>query len=575
MRDSLIPALALIGIVLLIRIVYAIFLCPYDLVEDEAHYWLWAQHLDWSYYSKGPGIAWVIGLSTGLFGHAEWAVRLPTVIASAVGAFACAGLARDVARAAFVPTGAVAAPSRAAVLAAAAYFLAPAFQLTGILVTIDGCYLAAWAVACWAGWRAIAERSRSAWLVLGLALGIGFLFKYTILLLIPGLKVFAWRQRRAGGGRLWIPGLLLATALLLLCTVPVVYWNAREGWPTFRHLLGHLGLRGGDMPIAPSSGGWRYDPMWTVNYLLAPLGMIGPLLGVAFLAVRRILRPREAQPAAPLARRTGVVYLLCCFAPIFAFYLLVSLVAEPEQNWALAGFVTLMVLAGWFAADELARRRAGAAKPELTAPPRPRTRIVKVFWRLGLIYGLGAAIVLHRGDLIAAGLNRLAALPPVFRAIESIRGGPPRPIVTGRLIGAKRMASHVGRILDELSTGGMRPFVMAEHYGRASQMAFYLFRDGRGDVTVLSPQSVMGGRRSQFDFWTETALNQARLLGQPAVLLSNDKPTTIARWREMFAAVEPIDTPGHKLAGEHKKDRIAYVGSGYRGVPAAEQQSPR
>ena len=87
--DSLRPALVLVGLVLLARIVYLLVFCRYDLVEDEAHYWLWSRHLDWSYYSKGPGIAWAIGLSTAIFGHMEWAVRLPTAIAGAIAARVC------------------------------------------------------------------------------------------------------------------------------------------------------------------------------------------------------------------------------------------------------------------------------------------------------------------------------------------------------------------------------------------------------------------------------------------------------------------------------------------------------
>ena len=31
--------------------------CPLDLAPDEAHYWDWSRHLDWSYYSKGPLVA--------------------------------------------------------------------------------------------------------------------------------------------------------------------------------------------------------------------------------------------------------------------------------------------------------------------------------------------------------------------------------------------------------------------------------------------------------------------------------------------------------------------------------------
>lgn len=578
--ESLRPALVLIALVLLARVVYLVWLCPYDLVEDEAHYWLWSRYLDWSYYSKGPGIAWVIWLSTRVFGHAEWAVRLPTAIAGAIGALACAGLARDIARRAFVGDGSVATPARAAVFAGAAYMLAPAFELTGVLVTIDGCYLACWAVACWMAWRALCEGSRWAWVGLGAVLGVGFLFKYTILLLAPGIALFALvsarRASRAGGVPLrpaasWRPWMAAGAIVFALGLAPVLIWNAREGWPTVKHLLGHLGIRGGDMPVpAATGGGWSFDPIPALVYLLSPLGMFGPLAVLAAVAARRVLGRRSpATETAARARALGVQFLLWAFLPIFVFYFAVSLIAEPEQNWSIGGFVSLMVLAGWYAADELTRRRAGATRPELTGPDRPRTRPVKLLWRLGLLYGLGAALVIHFGPVVAAGLNAVARAPAVSRAIESLRGGrPPGPIVLGRLIGSRVMAAHAGRVVDDLRAAnpGSRPFLMCEHYGRASQMSYYLFRQGKGDIVVLSPQSVMGGRKSQFDFWPDTSLSRDDVIGQPALLMSNDKPETVERWRAMFARVEPLATPDHKLEGEHKKDRVAFVGYGYRGV---------
>src|SRR5437588_814145 len=54
--------------------------CPLDLAPDEAHYWHWAQHLDASYYSKGPLVAWLIRGSCELFGDTGFAVRLPAVL---------------------------------------------------------------------------------------------------------------------------------------------------------------------------------------------------------------------------------------------------------------------------------------------------------------------------------------------------------------------------------------------------------------------------------------------------------------------------------------------------------------
>src|SRR5678816_3966763 len=50
------------GLVVLGAVLNTIYLfnnCRIDMSEDEAHYWEWSRHLDYGYYSKPPGIAWV------------------------------------------------------------------------------------------------------------------------------------------------------------------------------------------------------------------------------------------------------------------------------------------------------------------------------------------------------------------------------------------------------------------------------------------------------------------------------------------------------------------------------------
>lgn len=48
---------------------------------DEAYYWLWGQHLDWSYYDHPPFHAWVQGLFSNL-GHSRFVLRLPTMLSN-------------------------------------------------------------------------------------------------------------------------------------------------------------------------------------------------------------------------------------------------------------------------------------------------------------------------------------------------------------------------------------------------------------------------------------------------------------------------------------------------------------
>src|SRR4051794_16145721 len=70
------------------HVAYLALACPLDLAPDEAHYWDWSRHLDWSYYSKGPLVAYLIRGGCELAGH--WAqqhtgnlmlaIRLPAVL---------------------------------------------------------------------------------------------------------------------------------------------------------------------------------------------------------------------------------------------------------------------------------------------------------------------------------------------------------------------------------------------------------------------------------------------------------------------------------------------------------------
>src|ERR1041385_1176359 len=84
---QILAALLIVGAAVL-RLIYLACNCPLDLAPDEAHYWDWSRHLDWSYYSKGPGVAWPIRLSCELFGELPiWlagtemlAVRIPAVV---------------------------------------------------------------------------------------------------------------------------------------------------------------------------------------------------------------------------------------------------------------------------------------------------------------------------------------------------------------------------------------------------------------------------------------------------------------------------------------------------------------
>src|SRR5512135_3313612 len=75
--------------------IYYILSSPFDLSPDEAHYWEWARRPDWSYYSKGPMIAYLIYAGTALFGNTVFGVRVFAVVLSALGSLLLYKLGRD------------------------------------------------------------------------------------------------------------------------------------------------------------------------------------------------------------------------------------------------------------------------------------------------------------------------------------------------------------------------------------------------------------------------------------------------------------------------------------------------
>jgi hypothetical protein len=65
----------------LFRVFYVLY-SPLDLTPEEAQYWDWSRHLDLSYYSKPPMVAYVNFLTTSLLGNTELAVRITPIVLS-------------------------------------------------------------------------------------------------------------------------------------------------------------------------------------------------------------------------------------------------------------------------------------------------------------------------------------------------------------------------------------------------------------------------------------------------------------------------------------------------------------
>jgi len=495
---------ALVLGLLLLRVIYLIWLSPWQLVQDEAHYWDWSRHLALSYYSKGPGVAWTIWLSTELLGHAEWAIRLPTAVFSALSALVLARLAIDASRG----------DERLGFLAATGFCVAGIYQLEAQVMTIDGPFVTCWILAIWLGWRAFEAHRRGAlswglWALVGAVLGVGFLYKYTIVLLPLSLLLFAFLLRhRLPWDRRLTMGALLAAVVFLAVSSPVVIWNAQHDWPTLRHTLGHLGAPGGDKPTQ-----WAHPRPFVplLELVAAEIGVLGPpVFALCALGVVWAVRANRRRRPGMMAR----TYLLVTGLFVLGFFGAIGVMSRIEANWPISGFASLLVLAAMStpeAVTSMRRRLAGWRHRTGVVPgglPRPRVARL-ILWKWAVGWGIATQLIVFFPTAVA----RLPVAGPL--------------VPLGRIVGARPMAERVQQA--EAAVGaatGQRPFIICGSAGRASQLAYYL----PGQPTIYEAGSYLGGRPSAYDFFPGTDLHDPALLGRPAVLVM-DVP---ARWEIGF-----------------------------------------
>jgi len=510
-RAALLLTLAIVAA----RLIYLIWFCPFELAADEAQYWDWSRRLEFSYYSKGPGIALLIAGATRLLGAAEWAIRAPAGIAIGIAALAVARLALP----ADGPRG------RGALLACAMVWVIPAYHAAASFMTIDAPFLACWALAALAGFVAIAHvrEGRSgtlAWLGLGAALGVGFLFKYTILLLVPGLVIAMFLERRslrwsARSGGAAIIGALTAAAL----TLPVILWNNAHGWPTARHLLRHIGVRADEPETALAEPRpWSYDPMWTLELLGTQIAAVGPALGVMVLSIVSLRRSRgEESDAWRLTR-----YCIACAAPVLIFYFGATLARDAEANWPIAAYLTLCVPAGL--------ALAGLAG-------RARSRVMNGLWRASIAYGMIAAL----------GIWFIPLLDRVPRLGEAV--------AYHRIQGHREFSRQVQRVIDDASAAtGRDAVVITSRYGTAALLAYYL----PGRPVVRCGSSALGSESTAYDFFVDARLDDPALVGAPVVLVG----AAGDRWQNALRVTGATEV---LAAGAGKRPPV-YLGLDFRGV---------
>ncbi len=445
-RCALLLLLLLTGL----RLVYA---GRVELSPDEAYYQMWSERLDWSYYSKGPGVALAIRAGTSFFGKNEFGVRCLAPVLALGTSLLLWTLARRLYGAA------------TAIWTVALLNLCPLFQAGALLMTIDPLSVFFWTAAMLTFWVALEKRRGGAlpfWILTGLGVAAGFLCKYTNAMQIPGIVLalaLVPRWRREFGR----PGFYVMLGTALLGCLPPILWNSTHAWITLDHLRERGKLDAAfTSPLAEAAHFW--EAQFGVYSPLLYLGLLVALGAACWRAGRR--------PEAPTPEVERTRFLLAFCLPLLVMYGLLAFKTKGEPNWTAPAILSLSVL--------------GAAFWQT----RARTnRVAGVFCVAAVAVALAMSVALLDTDL----------LRPHLMPLDYQRDP------TARLLGWRSTAAAVATARDDEERElGAPLFLIANRYQLAAELNFYLPDKAppgaaEGSPLVYLPESQ--NIENQFSLW--------------------------------------------------------------------------
>lgn len=457
-----------LGLGFVLHFIYLNYHCPLDLSGDEAHYWDWSRQLDWSYYSKGPLVAYVIRLGCLIWGDNELGVRFPALVLAVLTCLCTYWL-----------TYRVYGSERLALGAVLLCHTVPMFIAGGLLMTIDPPYYFLWGLATCLIHQATIGEKRWAWLAAGVTIGLSFLAKYAALIWLICLLIFLIVDR---GQRKWLrtiwPWMTIVVALLFTC--PVVIWNAQHDWVTFGHV---------SRTTTENQSG--FNPVAVLKNLSlmvgSQIGILNPvfagfMIGGIVLACRSI-KGSESR----LNESTGKRFLLSFSLPFWGLVAGVTLFKEIEPNWPATAYFTLIPLAVWLVKQTWPRSRG---------------------WLTGAVaIGALAIPVLHYSSWFYP-----------YIPLKPRQWDP-----ATRLMGWQEIGQEVSLIIRQSDLH--QPFILCDKYQLTGLMAFYV--QGQPKTYCIGSYWSDPKRRdrlSQYDMWPDRSLEQPSLQGRDAVYVGQEAP---------------------------------------------------
>lgn len=298
-----------------ISVIRFVLLPLFELVPQEAYYWLYIQHPALGYYDHPPICSYTIGLFTNVFGDNVFGVRFGMLLYSIGTMIFLFSLSRS-----------IFSSNRIALRTVILLNLTVFFNIHSIIATPDSPLLFFWAGSMFFFYKAINyEKSIYYWILAGIFTGFSIYSKYTGVFLYLSLFLYLFFSKKRRLLLTYKPYFAIIISLLVFS--PVIYWNANNGWASFLFQSKSRAENINRITI-------NYFPQLVASQLfeLTPLFFI---LGIAIFinSIRKNWSIDE-----------NMKFLFWFAYPTILFFYLISFTSHVKMNWILPAYLSMLVL---------------------------------------------------------------------------------------------------------------------------------------------------------------------------------------------------------------------------------------
>lgn len=412
------------------------FMTTLPLSGDETYHWEWSRNPAFGYYDH-PGLtAYLILLSTWLFGRSTvFTVRLPALLMLTGTAIICFFFARLIARTRGASDENA---ERAGLLAGLLILITPVFSFFSMYISTDPPLLFFWTLTLYLLYRAFHTNSWPTWIGAGIAMGLAIMSKFLACFLVPAVLIFVIvspEDRKI----LKKPQAYVAGICCLLVISPLLWWNATHEWATIMFNFIHRQKATGLV-------------LWHVPefiLLTQPLVLSPGIFAFAVFILWRMMREwiKTKQRDSLFLVSTSLVPLL--------YFLYVSLREQVGPHWPAGAWIGAIVYLAYY------WEASGATGQNIAI-----NRLKKISLSVCVVFTIVLYILPHT-------IHELAQL------CDWHYPGDPRIKTqkTAELFGLREMGEWVTEVRNKMDAAqgekGKGVFVICPSYSLASTVAFY------------------------------------------------------------------------------------------------------